>query len=672
MPNRLGDTASTYLQLHAHQKINWWPWCEEAWAEARERNVPVFISVGYASCHWCHVMSEESFDDAVIASILNKDWVAIKVDREQHPDVDAVFMAATQALTGRGGWPNSVFCTPEGKPFFAGTYYPRKAEGGMPGFDQVLTSLAQAWADRHDEVIDSAQQITEQLVTMQQPQTPITVDLSAIRQRVAESSDGIHGGWGNAPKFPHAATIDGLLISGDAGELSMAHHALEAMARGGIHDQLGGGFHRYAVDHAWVTPHFEKMLYDNALLLGVYARGWRRTPDHDTWLRGFFAGVVESLIGWLQREMRTDEGLYASAQDADSADIRGFAHEGAYYLWNLELLDDALGVEDAEWASRVFHVTKPGTFEGGFSTLQLRAHPDPERLAKVRQTLFDLRWNRFPPQRDSMIVACWNGLLLDSLTQAALIFGREDWLGYARELADALWQIHVKDGAVARTSFQGVTATAGQCEDYAALALGFARFGATVGERVWAERAGELLAQASAHFGADDGGFFDGPATDLLYVRPRDVADIDVPSATSIMVCAQRLVGLLLDDADLLAQADRAAATTSVFFAQSPVNAGWALAEAMISDEARRGLGRATIVVERTEGVLDQMAIATYRMAPAGSAIINVAPGQQWGALTQNRDARDGKSTVYVCRGTQCFEPVTELADLKEPLWARC
>lgn len=699
MPNRLADSASPYLRLHAHQEIDWREWSEEAWAEARERDLPVFVSLGYHACHWCHVMREETFDDPMIAQKLNDGYVAIKVDREERPEVDAVYMNVTQALTGRGGWPNSVFCTPTGEPFFAGTYFPLQAHGGLPGFGEVLDALTQAWVTRRDEVVESGAQIAAQLRDQELPMVE-GLDVCAVRQQVLDDVDPIHGGFGGAPKFPPHLLIDALLVSGDAGELDAASHALEAMARGGICDQLGGGFHRYTVDAAWVVPHFEKMLYDNALLLGAYTAGWRRTPDHEPWRRSFFADVVRRLVGWLEREMRLDSGAFAASLDADSADIRGMAHEGIYYAWTPELLDDALGPEDGDWASRIFHVTKQGTFEHGLSTLCFHGHPDAERLERVRAKLLAERQTRFAPARDDKVVASWNGLTIDALVRAAMVFGERSWLELARGAVEATWAMF--DGiTLARTQLGDVLGPDGTCEDYAALALGYARFAGATGERQWLDRAVTLVDRADALFRCDDGGWWDAAGDPALFRRSRDRADAATPSGTAVMVAATRLVGLLAERPDLIERADSGLRTTYATLAQWPRAAGWALQQAMISDEARRGLRPATIVVVTPDGdPCHALARAVWRMAPDGSAIVTLREGQQWGSLAEGRTVRedapvaaievpvgpchDGEEppkapvvldvpgTVYVCRGTACFEPVSAVEGLKDVLWRRC
>jgi len=446
--NRLADATSPYLRMHADNPIDWWQWGPDAFAEAKRRSVPILLSVGYSACHWCHVMAEESFSDPAVAGLVNEGFLAIKVDREERPDIDAVYMKATQALTGQGGWPMTVFLTPDADPFFAGTYYPPVATGGMPSFTQVIEAIAAAWAERRDEAVQSAEVITQHLAAeFVPPAAPSTVDVWSVLGEVGKQFDPVHGGFGTAPKFPLPAVIDALLVKGEPGSLDVAQRSLEAMARGGIHDQLGGGFARYSVDAGWVVPHFEKMLYDNALLLGTYARGWRRVPDHEPVSRALFERVVRGIVGWLERELALPEGGFAASLDADSLDVRGMQHEGIYYVWNPALLREALDEADAEWAAGVFHVTTTGTFEHGLSTLQLRGNPDPDRLARVSETLLAARRRRFAPARDDKLVAAWNGWAIDSLVWAATVFNEPGWLDLARRTAEAVWRTHWVPGA---------------------------------------------------------------------------------------------------------------------------------------------------------------------------------------------------------------------------------
>ena len=677
MANRLATATSPYLLQHAENPVDWWEWGPEAFAEARRRDVPILLSVGYAACHWCHVMAHESFEDGEVARLVNRDFVAIKVDREERPDVDAVFMKATQALTGQGGWPMTVFLTPEGRPFFAGTYFPPQPGRGMPSFTQVIGALADAWASRRDEVLTSADAIVAHVDgEFGALPAPEKLDLAGLYEKVSADFDPVHGGFGSAPKFPAPGLIDALLVTGEPASVDLAQRSLEAMLRGGIHDQVGGGFHRYSVDAAWVVPHFEKMLYDNALLLGSYTRALCRTADHDGGLRLLFERTARGIVRCLADELQLDGGGFAASLDADSCDIRGMVHEGIYYVWSPELLTDALGETDADWACEIFHVTERGTFEHGLSTLQLRGTPDWARLDGVLDRLREVRSGRFAPARDDKLVAAWNGCAIDSLVNAALVFDEPEWLVLAERAAEASWR-QVIDGELRRTSLDGVAGdTAGMADDHGALALGYARLAGAIGESVWLERAAGLLESALDRFGAEDGGFHDAPAGGTgvqPFARARDTSDNPTPSGTACLIAALRLVGLLADRADFAARADAAAATLHGVLEVAPRFAGWAFADVLIADQADKRLAPAVAVLvtpERTRA--DELVRAAARMAPAGTALVAGPAGTPGFAHHfYDRPARDGVTTAYVCRGTVCFAPATTVRELRAALWKR-
>ena len=672
MANRLAAASSPYLRMHADNPIDWWEWGPDALAEARASNRPILLSVGYASCHWCHVMAHESFSDPAVAAVVNPSFVAVKVDREERPDVDAVYMKATQALTGSGGWPMTVFLTPDGRPLFAGTYYPPVPTSGMPSFTQVVEAIAEAWQQRGDEASSSADAIVAALAdSFAVPAAAGPVEVWPLLQQAAAGFDAVHGGFGIAPKFPAPLLIDALLVKGDPGTLDVAQRSLEAMARGGIHDQLGGGFHRYSVDAGWVTPHFEKMLYDNALLLGSYVRGWRRTADHEPVLRWHHERVVRGIAGWLGRELRTEAGGFASSLDADSLDAHGTQHEGIYYCWNPDLLADALGREDGDWAADAFHVTRAGTFEHGLSTLQLRGTPDSGRLTIVSERLLAERFRRYAPARDDKVVAAWNGWAIDSLVQAAVVFDEPDWLELARGAAEYLWDVHWVEGRLRRSSLDGVPGGVdGFADDYGAVALGFARLAGAVGESGWLDRARTLLDVALPLFDAGDGGFYDSAAdAEELFARPRELSDNPTPSGTSALVAALRLVGLLADVPAYQERADAAASTLRGMLQAAPRFAGSALADALVADEARTGLKPAVAVVVSEDGdPLGRLARAVWRMAPAGTAVVVGRPGTE--GFAHHFDERP-EPGAYVCRGTVCFPPTSDLKELRTALWSR-
>ena len=670
MANRLAHSLSPYLLQHADNPVDWWEWGDDAFAEAERRDVPILLSVGYAACHWCHVMAHESFEDEQVAAAVNGRFVAVKVDREERPDVDAVYMSATTALTGHGGWPMTCLLTPSGDPFFAGTYLPRAQ------FLQLLDGAAHAWETDRERVLSSGATVAERLRELTGPPAPTVIDPdvcdTAVR-RLRSTYDEARGGFGGAPKFPPSMVLEFLLRhharTGSADALAMVTGTAHAMARGGLYDQLGGGFARYSVDADWVVPHFEKMLYDNALLLGSYVRGWRRVPDHDPALRGLLERTVRGIVGWLERDLLLPGGGFAASLDADSADDRGMQHEGIHYVWSPDLLRAALGEADGEWAAGVFHVTNAGTFEHGLSTLQLRGNPDPVRLRDTCERLLGVRSRRFAPARDDKLVAAWNGFAIDSLVWAATVFDEPGWLRLAAGAAAALWDLHCVDGRLRRTSLAGVAGEApGAAEDYGAVALGFARLAGALGDATWLRRAEALLEVALALFAAPDGGFFDAASdAEPLFARPRDVQDNPTPSGTMCLVAALRLVALLADRPEWGERADAAALTTHGLLAAAPRFAGAALVDAVIAYEARTGL-RPAVAVVVADDPLSELARATWRMAPVGTAVL-VGPAGTTG-FAHHFESRE-PDLAYVCRGTTCFAPAADVAGLRAALWSR-
>ncbi|WP_224279826.1 thioredoxin domain-containing protein, partial [Streptomyces sp. LS1784] len=540
MPNRLADATSPYLLQHADNPVDWWPWGVEAFDEARRRGVPVLLSVGYSACHWCHVMAHESFEDAGLAEYLNERFVAVKVDREERPDVDAVYMEAVQAATGQGGWPMTVFLTPDKEPFYFGTYFPPQSRHGMPSFRQVLEGVDAAWRDRREEVGQVAGRIRADLAERAAVYSagahnpPGEADLHQALVTLSRDFDQSRGGFGGAPKFPPAMVLEFLLRhharTGSEAALEMAVRTGEAMARGGIHDQLGGGFARYAVDAGWVVPHFEKMLYDNALLLRAYLHLWRSTGSD------LARRVALSTADFLLRELRTPEGAFASALDADSLDEEtGQSAEGAHYVWEPGQLVDLLGPADAATAARLFTVTAEGTFEHGTSVLQLLA--DPEDFAAyetIRARMAEARAARPAPARDDKVVAAWNGLAIAALAETGALLDRPDLVEAAERAADLLLAVHLTaDGRLLRTSRDGRAGTnAGVLEDYADTAEGFLALYAVTGESSWLQLAGGLLDTVLKHFTDEASGALYDTADDAeeLIRRPQDPTDNATPS----------------------------------------------------------------------------------------------------------------------------------------------
>ena len=678
MANRLADSTSPYLQQHADNPVDWWEWSEEAFEEARRRGVPVFISVGYSACHWCHVMAHESFEDEATAALLNDNFVSIKVDREERPDVDAVYMDATVALTGHGGWPMSVFADADGKPFYAGTYFPPQPRHGMPSFPQLLTAITESWRDRRDEVAGAADRITKALTERERAVAsdgtpPSAADLDVAVTALRQSYDTARGSFGRAPKFPPSMVLEFLLRhaarSGSPESLAMVQGTCEAMARGGIYDQLGGGFARYSVDDAWVVPHFEKMLYDNALLLRVYLHWWRATGDP------LAERIVRETADFLLRDMRTPEGGFAAAWDADSEGV-----EGKFYAWTPAQLVEVLGEEDGRWAAALLEVTPAGTFEHGASTLQMLRDPDDaERWAQVRKQLFDARALRVPPGRDDKVVAAWNGLAIAALAEAGALLDEPEWIEAARGAADLLLAVHLGAGQpdtdglagppgqegdrLVRTSRDGRAGTSDAVlEDYADVAEGFLALYAVTGEEEWLAFAGILLDVVLGHFADGEGGFYDtADDAEQLVLRPRDPSDNAVPSGW--LAAAQALLthAAYTGVAEHRTAAERALGITTALAARAPRGVGWGLAAA----EALLDGPREVAVVGASD---DPRTRELHRVALMGTApglVVAVGPVGSDVPLLRDRPLVDGAPAAYVCRQFTCEAPVTTAADLK-------
>ena len=547
MANRLADSTSPYLRQHADNPIDWRPWESAAFAEARERGVPVLLSVGYSACHWCHVMAHESFSDPAVAGFVNEHFVSIKVDREERPDVDAVYMAATQAMTGQGGWPMTCFLTPDGEPFHCGTYYPAAPHGGMPSFTQLVAAVVKAWETDGDAVRTAAGRIVERLAGVAQslPAAPVDAEVLAGAVASLESAfDVVNAGFGGAPKFPPSSVCEFLLRhherTGSPAAWRMVTATNERMARGGLFDQLAGGFARYSVDSRWVVPHFEKMLYDNALLLRSYAHEARLAGP------GLARRATELTAAFLLRDLRTTEGGFASALDADAA-----GEEGSTYVWSPTELTEVLGPDDGAWAADLLGVTTEGTFDEGRSTLQMPEDPeDTGRWQAVRRALLAARADRPQPARDDKVVAAWNGLAITALVEAAAALGRPDWLAAARRAAGLVLKVHVVGGRVRRTSRDGAVGDApGVLEDHAALAEAMLALHQATGEARWLDEGCALLDLALEHFADPDtpGAFFDtADDAEALVSRPREITDGATPCGSSVLASALLTASVLV------------------------------------------------------------------------------------------------------------------------------
>jgi uncharacterized protein YyaL (SSP411 family) len=674
MPNRLAESTSPYLLQHAKNPIDWWQWCPAAFAEARERDVPVLLSVGYAACHWCHVMAHESFEDPDTAAQVNAEFVAIKVDREERPDIDAVYMAATQAMTGSGGWPMTCFLTPSGQPFHCGTYYPPSARHGMSGFRQLLTAVTRVWREDGERVRDAAGQIAARLAaTATASLPPAVLDVEALdgaAGAAAEGFDPVHGGFGGAPKFPPSMTCEFLLRhherTGSRRALEMVSLTCERMARGGMYDQLGGGFARYSVDARWVVPHFEKMLYDNAQLLRVYAHLARLERTAST--AGALAGrVAQETAEFLLRDLRTEQGGFASALDADTNGV-----EGLTYAWTPAQLIEVLGDADGRWAAGLLEVVKDGTFEHGSSTLQLLHDPgDPARWARARAALLAARDRRPQPARDDKVVTAWNGLVITALAEAGAALDRPDWVAAAAEAASLVLALHLVNGRLRRSSRAGVVGSAvGVLEDYGCLADGLLALHQATGDPRWLAAALRLLDTALAHFADPDrpGGFFDtADDAETLLHRPRELTDGATPSGAAALAGALLSASVLASPAraaEYGAAGERAVAAVAALAARHPRFAGHWLT---VATAAAHGPLQVAVVGEAGEARAGLLRRARL-VAPGGTVIVAGAPDDPGVPLLAQRPLVDGSATAYVCRGFVCDRPVTTESELTAAL----
>ncbi|SFL87563.1 thioredoxin domain-containing protein [Streptomyces pini] len=696
MANRLAAETSPYLLQHADNPVDWWPWSPEAFEEARRRDVPVLLSVGYSSCHWCHVMAEESFEDEAAAEYLNAHYVSVKVDREERPDVDAVYMEAVQAATGQGGWPMTVFLTPEGEPFYFGTYFPPEPRHGMPSFRQVLEGVRAAWTDRREEVAEVAGRIVADLAGRSigygggdAPHPPRPEEVGSALLALTREFDARHGGFGGAPKFPPSMVLEFLLRhharTGSEGALQMVEATCEAMARGGLYDQLGGGFARYSVDAAWTVPHFEKMLYDNALLCRVYAHLWRATGSERA--RRVALGTADFMV----RELRTPQGAFASALDADSDDGTGRHREGAYYVWTPAELREVLGEEDAELAAAHFGVTEEGTFEEGASVLRLPDTDGPAdagRIESVRRRLLDARSARPRPGRDDKAVAAWNGLAIAALAETGAYFDRPDLVEAATAAADLLVAVHLDAGGrLARTSRDGAAGSgAGVLEDYGDVAEGFLALYSVTGESCWLELAGTLLETVLRRFTADDGTLYDtADDAERLIRRPQDPTDNAAPSGWTAAAAALLSYAAHTGSSRHREAAERALGVVTALAPRVPRFIGWGLAAAEAALDGPREIAvvgpagdPATAVLHRTALLATAPGAVVALGEPSADGGRGAGGGADGGAgggadggagggadeetpaLLRDRPLLDGRPAAYVCRHFACDAPTAD------------
>lgn len=659
MSNRLINETSPYLLQHAHNPVNWYAWDEEALQTATAEDKPIFLSIGYSACHWCHVMAHESFEDEETATILNEHFVNVKVDREERPDLDRIYMSAVQALTGRGGWPMSVFLTPDGRPFYGGTYFPPSPRYGIPSFTEVLLAIVKAWQNRRQELVagsDNLVTVIEKQMSLAEnvkQQTLKRETLDTVFENILSSFDSDKGGWGSAPKFPQPMTIEFLMryhhTTGNSQALEMVTQTLEAMARGGVYDQLGGGFHRYSVDAHWTTPHFEKMLYDVAQLARVYLHAWQVTDDP------FYRAIVEEALDYVVREMTDSAGGFYSAQDADSE-----GEEGKFFVWTPDEIRDVLG-DQADRFIEVYGVTTGGNFEGK-SILELKgSFEDLEALAKARRQLFEVREQRVHPGCDDKVLTSWNGLMLAAFAEAARVLKRDDYLEVAERNADFLLsELRTPEGRLHHTWKEGVAKFNGYLEDYTHLIEGLLELYQTTFDPRWYLAARELADVMVEHFSTPDAGFFDtSDDHEDLIVRPRELQDNAVPSGNGMAALVlSRLAGLAVEPRylelarEMLGPMQGMLARHSLGFAQWLIALDYVLAhprEVSIVGEAQAA---------DTQALLDACATG-YR---PHQIIAFGEPDSESVAmpLLEGRGQINRRATAYVCVDFTCRPPVVE------------
>ena len=674
MPNRLAHETSPYLLQHADNPVDWYPWGPEALQEAQSQDKPIFLSIGYSACHWCHVMAHESFEDERVAEVLNERFVNVKVDREERPDLDRIYMSAVQAMTGGGGWPMSMFLTPDGRPFFGGTYFPPARRHGLPAFTDVLLAVSDAWQNRRQEITDGSQRILDAIEQQSAPgeatQSASTATLESAFQNLLQSFDGTHAGWGGGPKFPQPMVLEFLLryhhTMGAPHALRMVTQTLQAMARGGMYDQLGGGFHRYSVDERWLVPHFEKMLYDNALLARVYLHAWQVTGDP------FYRTIVEETLDYVVREMASPKGGFYSTQDADSE-----GEEGKFFVWTLDEIRAVLG-DQADRFIQVYGMTERGntltgsahSFEGKNILELTGSFQEREALAEARRQLFQARERRVHPGRDDKVLTSWNGLMLAAFAEAARALGRDDYRQVAeRNAAFLLDELKTPDGRLYHTwkaspehgQRAGVAKINGYLQDHTHLIEGLLELYQTTFDARWYLAAKDLAETMIKHFSADAGFFDTSDDHETLIVRPRELQDNAVPCGNAMAALAlSRLAGLAVK-ARYLELARAALGQVQGMLARYPLGfAQWLIAQDYVLSHPRE------IAIVGDPGAADTQALLDvcangYRPHQV------IAVGDSTDVpLLQERGQIEGRATVYVCVDFVCRRPVTEPEEILE------
>ena len=679
MPNRLINETSPYLLQHAHNPVDWYPWGPEALERARSEDMPILLSIGYSACHWCHVMERESFENEDIAALMNESFVSIKVDREERPDLDSIYMTAVQAMTGQGGWPMTVFLTPDGRPFYGGTYFPPEERGGLPGFPRVVQALARAYRENRGEVVQATQRLVghiRQVSAGVRSREPLTADiLHQAYGGIAGSFDDRHGGTGLQPKFPQPMVYEFLLRyhlrfeSPDA--LDMVDLTLEKMARGGIYDQLGGGFHRYSTDTYWLVPHFEKMLYDNALLARLYLHAFQTTR------KPLYRRVVEETLDYVTREMTHPSGGFYSAQDADSEGV-----EGKFFVWRPEEITDILGKEAAEVVNRVYGVTRTGNFEG-HSILHVAEPPEkaagelgmaqPELdalLQASRAALLRARESRVRPARDDKVLTSWNGLMLGAFAEAGAVLDRPDYVSYANQNAKFLLNHLRKGDRLLRTYRDPRAGLNGYLEDYAFLVDGLITLHEATFDQDWLREAVALgYGMVDLFWDEGEGLWYDtGRDHEALIVRPRDVSDNATPSGASMATDVLLRLAVITGDSELRRRAAESLRSVRELMSRVPAGAGHWLGALDLYLSSPREIA---LIGEPAAEATKVLAAEVYREYIPNRVFVGTDDAETPPSgipLLAGRGRIDGAPTAYVCRNYVCGLPVTTPSDLARQL----
>ncbi len=657
--NRLAKEKSPYLLQHAHNPVDWYPWGPEAFEKSKKEDKPIFLSIGYSTCHWCHVMEHESFEDEELAKYLNEHYVPVKVDREERPDVDQIYMAAVQAITGQGGWPLSAWLTPDLKPFMGGTYFPKEDRYGRPGFMSILKRIDELWKTKRDDLNESATQIGDHLKKMSAVEASGEVALGAVFEKanlqIERSFEPSYGGFTQQPKFPHSTTISYLLRryarTGDKKSLEMAEKSLEGMARGGIYDQLGGGFARYSTDSRWLVPHFEKMLYDNALLASCYLEAWQLTK------KDAYATIVRETLDYITRDMTSKEGGFYSAEDADSEKI-----EGKFYVWNPQQVVDVLG-KDADRFMKAFDVTPGGNWEPHEESIPkkqsvLHVAQDGD-FADLKKKMFDARSKRVRPHLDDKVLTSWNALMISAMAQAGVLLDEPKYRDAAVKAAGYLLATHRKDGKLLRTSRLGEAKLDAYLEDYAYLSAALldlyeATFDATyfAGAQALAAKAIELFWDDAA------GGFFTtAKGSEALIARMREEYEGPHPTGNSVMALTLLKLHAYTGDAAWRDRADKIVRSYKSDLERYPAGHCWML----VALDYLQGPSKEIVIAGPDPGPL--LKVVRSRYLP--NKVLALADGKSAIPLLEGRTAIQGKTAAYVCENMSCKKPVTDPAELE-------